>query len=180
VTPPSLTLPEHLPPHPHTIHRPTALGRVRLTANADPIGPQLLAFPRSYSKRHLSPTSVHTSLFACIPYRVLQRNSRICLKLSALTYSPTKGFTAFPGSNKTPWPQSASELYRPSDRLLPAKLVTTFADIECHVVGVTDLLRPYSRFSRPEPQLFLPSSSSIVLTRLSGPRSRPTTSQKIW
>jgi hypothetical protein len=33
--------------------------------------------------------------------------------------------------------------------------------------------------SRPKPLLFLPSSSSIVLTRLSGPRSRPTTSQKI-
>jgi hypothetical protein len=32
--------------------------------------------------------------------------------------------------------------------------------------------------SRPEPLLFLPSSSSVVLTRLSGPRSRPTTSQK--
>jgi hypothetical protein len=41
-------------------------------------------------------------------------------------------------------------------------------------------LRPYSRFSRPEPLLFLPSSSSIVLTRLNEPRSRPTTSQKIW
>jgi hypothetical protein len=41
-------------------------------------------------------------------------------------------------------------------------------------------LRPYSRLSRPEPLLFLPSSSSVVLTKLSGPRSRPTTSQKIW
>jgi hypothetical protein len=41
-------------------------------------------------------------------------------------------------------------------------------------------LRPYSQFPTPEPLLFLPSSSSIVLTRLSGPRSRPTTSQKIW
>jgi hypothetical protein len=41
-------------------------------------------------------------------------------------------------------------------------------------------LRPYSRFSTMEPLLFLPSSSSIVLTRLSGPRSRHTTSQKIW
>jgi hypothetical protein len=39
-------------------------------------------------------------------------------------------------------------------------------------------LGPYSRFSRPEPLIFLPSSSSIVLRRLSGPRSRPTTSQK--
>jgi hypothetical protein len=40
--------------------------------------------------------------------------------------------------------------------------------------------RPYSRFFRPELLLFLPSSSSIVLTRLSGPRSRPTASQEIW
>jgi hypothetical protein len=41
-------------------------------------------------------------------------------------------------------------------------------------------LRPYSRFSGPEPLLFLPSSSTIVLARLSGPRSRHTTLQKIW
>jgi hypothetical protein len=41
-------------------------------------------------------------------------------------------------------------------------------------------LQPYSRLSRPEPLLFLPSSFSVVLTRLSGPRSRPTTSQIIW
>jgi hypothetical protein len=41
-------------------------------------------------------------------------------------------------------------------------------------------LRPYSRLSRPEPLLFLPSSSSFVLTRLSGPRSSTTTFQKIW
>jgi hypothetical protein len=35
-------------------------------------------------------------------------------------------------------------------------------------------LWPYSRLSRPQPLLF-PSSSSVVLTRLSGPHSRPTT-----
>jgi hypothetical protein len=34
--------------------------------------------------------------------------------------------------------------------------------------------RPYSRLSRPEPLLFFPSSSSVVPTRLSGPRSRTT------
>jgi hypothetical protein len=42
---------------------------------------------------------------------------------------------------------------------------------------------PYGRIlcsSRPEPLLFLPSSSSIVLTRLSGARFRPATFQKIW
>jgi hypothetical protein len=37
-----------------------------------------------------------------------------------------------------------------------------------------------SRLSRPEPILFLSSRSSIVLTRLNGPRSRLTTSQKFW
>jgi hypothetical protein len=31
-------------------------------------------------------------------------------------------------------------------------------------------LWPYSRVSRPEPLRFLPSSSSVVVTRLSGPR----------
>jgi hypothetical protein len=48
------------------------------------------------------------------------------------------------------------------------------------VVSATD---PHGRilgFLDPEPLLFLPSSSSIMLMRLSGPRSRPTTSQKIY
>jgi hypothetical protein len=39
---------------------------------------------------------------------------------------------------KTPWPEPASELYRPSDRRLSAKLVLTFADRGCHVVSVTE------------------------------------------
>jgi hypothetical protein len=39
---------------------------------------------------------------------------------------------------KIPWPESASELYRPSDRRLSAKLVPTFADRGCHVVSVTN------------------------------------------
>jgi hypothetical protein len=45
-------------------------------------------------------------------------------------------------SKQTPWSESASELYRPSDRRLSAKLMTTFADRGCYVVSVTD---PYSR-----------------------------------
>jgi hypothetical protein len=40
-------------------------------------------------------------------------------------------------------------------------------------------LRPYSRFPRLEPLLFLSSSPSIVLTKLSEPHSRPTP-RKIW
>jgi hypothetical protein len=43
---------------------------------------------------------------------------------------------------KTPWSESASELYRPSDCRLPAKWLSTFADRGCHVVSVTD---PYGR-----------------------------------
>jgi hypothetical protein len=45
-------------------------------------------------------------------------------------------------NKQTPWSESASELYRPSDRRLSAKWLPTFADKGCHVVGVTD---PYSR-----------------------------------
>jgi hypothetical protein len=80
-------------------------------------------------------------------------------------------------TTETPWPESANELHRPSDRRLAAKLMPTFAN-EVPRGQRDGSLRPYSRLSRPEPLLFLSSSSSAVLTRLSGPHSRPTTSQK--
>jgi hypothetical protein len=47
-----------------------------------------------------------------------------------------------PNKKKTPWSESASELYRPSDRRLSAKLVPTFEDKGCYAVSVTD---PYGR-----------------------------------
>jgi hypothetical protein len=43
---------------------------------------------------------------------------------------------------KNPCSESASELYRPIDRRLSAKLVRTSADRGCHVASVTD---PYGR-----------------------------------
>jgi hypothetical protein len=43
---------------------------------------------------------------------------------------------------KTPCPESASELYRPSYRRLSAKFVLTVANRGCPVVSVTD---PYGR-----------------------------------
>jgi hypothetical protein len=43
---------------------------------------------------------------------------------------------------KTPWSESASELYRPSDRRFSAKWLPTFANRGCHVVSVMD---PYGR-----------------------------------
>jgi CBS-domain-containing membrane protein len=45
-------------------------------------------------------------------------------------------------NKQTPWSESMSELYRPSDRNLSEKLVPTSADRGCHVVSVTD---PYGR-----------------------------------
>jgi hypothetical protein len=45
-------------------------------------------------------------------------------------------------SKKTPWPESASELYQPSDSRLLAKLMPTFANRRCYVVSVAD---PYGR-----------------------------------
>jgi CBS-domain-containing membrane protein len=45
-------------------------------------------------------------------------------------------------TKQTPWSESASVLYRPSDRRLSVKLVSTFADRGCHVISVTD---SYSR-----------------------------------
>jgi hypothetical protein len=44
----------------------------------------------------------------------------------------------FQVNKQTPWPESASELCLPSDRLLSVKLVRTFADRGCHVVSMTD------------------------------------------
>jgi hypothetical protein len=42
--------------------------------------------------------------------------------------------------HKTLWSVSASELYRPNDRRLSAKLLPTFAIRGCHVVSLTDPL----------------------------------------
>jgi hypothetical protein len=48
------------------------------------------------------------------------------------------------------------------------------------MVSATDPYGRQSRFFYTGVSTFLSSSSSFNLTRLSGPRSRPITSQKIW
>jgi hypothetical protein len=55
-------------------------------------------------------------------------NVCLILQFSPNSYQPIK----------TPWSQSASELYRPRDRRLSAKLVPTFEDRGCRVVSATD------------------------------------------
>jgi hypothetical protein len=95
---------------------------------------------------------------------------------------------------RTPWPESASELYRLSDRLLSAKFVPTFADRGFHVVSVTDPYDPIPGFldrSRyffflvspqlyswgwvdpvPEPLLIIKSGSTGNRTRTTGSVAR--------
>jgi hypothetical protein len=63
---------------------------------------------------------------------------------------------------------------------LVGDVVPTFVDRGCCVVSAMDSHGRESRFSRPEPLLFLPSSSSFVLMHMSGARSRPAVSQRIW
>jgi hypothetical protein len=54
----------------------------------------------------------------------------------------------------TPWPESTSELYRPSDRRLSSKLVPTFANRGVSRSQRGGSLRPLFAFSRLEPLLF--------------------------
>jgi hypothetical protein len=63
-------------------------------------------------------------------------------------------------------------------RRLRPKLLPTLAGRVCCLVSTTDPYSSILRFSRPNPPLVLPSTSSVVLTSLNGPRSRPTISQK--
>jgi hypothetical protein len=55
---------------------------------------------------------------------------------------------------KNTWPVSASELYRPSDCRLSAKLVQTFADRWCNMVSVTHLYGRILLFLHRSPYFF--------------------------
>jgi hypothetical protein len=94
------------------------------------------------------------------------------------------------GTNKTkqtPWPLSASELYRPSDRRLSTKLVPTFADRGCRVVSATD---PYGRilgflnrcryfFFQVAPQLYSRGWAVLVLRKSGSSGNRTRTSGSV-
>jgi hypothetical protein len=70
---------------------------------------------------------------------------RVCLhsvSFFSCSFCHIKGYKALSTLIITPWPCSASELYRRSDRHLSAKLVPTFADIRWRVVSAGD---PYGR-----------------------------------
>jgi hypothetical protein len=62
---------------------------------------------------------------------------------------------------------------------LVGEVSAKFADRGCHVVGVTDLYDRIFGLLDQRRCFFFQVAPQIVLTRLSGPRSRPTTSQEI-
>jgi hypothetical protein len=62
--------------------------------------------------------------------------------LLSLSSTPPTFSTSQELIKTTPWPESVSELYRPSDRHLSEKLVPTSAARERHMVSVT---YPYDR-----------------------------------
>jgi hypothetical protein len=63
-----------------------------------------------------------------------------------------QGASVAANENKSPWPESASELFRPSDRRLSAKLVPNFkADLYGRNLGFLERIR-YS-FFQVAPQL---------------------------
>jgi hypothetical protein len=84
------------------------------------------------------------------------------------------------GPNKqkpnSPWPRSATELYRPSDCHLSAKL----ADSGCQAVSVTDPYGSILDFLDRSRYLFFQVAPQLYSRGWVDPRFRPTTSQKIW
>jgi hypothetical protein len=123
-----------------------------------------------------TPTPQSSSPYAApIPTAIPQPlNSGVCYGNTKAEYHErTKNKTK--KKTQTPWSESASELYRLSDRRLSASLVPIFA-------GVAQSARriPYGRnlgFLDRSRYFFF---QVATLTRLSGPRSRPTISQKMW
>jgi hypothetical protein len=81
---------------------------------------------------------------------------------------------------KTLWPKSASDLYRTEELNIVGELSANSCRQRVSHGQRNGSLWPYSRISRSEPLLFLTSSCSVVLTRLSGPHSRLIASQKMW
>jgi hypothetical protein len=79
----------------------------------------------------------------------------ICRQESVLHGLCSGPAVAFPFVlKKTPWCESANELYRPRDQLLSAKWLPTFCGLMVTRGQRDGSLRPYSRFPRQESLLF--------------------------
>jgi hypothetical protein len=110
---------------------------------------------------------------------VMSRESQIrhCIFIHKIKQNKTKQANKQTNKQTYSWPLVC-------ERAIPTERPPLVGEVSAKFCGVAwwaqRVPRPYSRFSRPQPLFFLPSSYSVVLTRLSGPRFRPTTTQKIW
>jgi hypothetical protein len=77
-----------------------------------------------------------------VPGLCQKRNADLTFSILAAISFKIISLRTYTVIKETPWPQSASKLYRPSDCRLLAKLGPTFVDRGCHVVSMTD---PYGR-----------------------------------
>jgi hypothetical protein len=69
------------------------------------------------------------------------------------------------------------------ERTIPAVRQSLFGEVSAKLLWIEGVAWSARRIPKAVISVFLTgaaSSSSIVLVRLSGPRSRPATSQKIW
>jgi hypothetical protein len=145
-------------------------------------------------KKDIAPVNV-TALLLLLLHDVSQAHGQSeCHKVTDVTVPHAVGLLHFapPGVLMQPFQFNPSytttnKLRGPSPRSnyidrvtrLMAKLVPTFADRGCCVVSTTDPHGHILCFLDRSCYFFPPSSPSVVLTRLSGPRSRPTTYQKV-
>jgi hypothetical protein len=102
----------------------------------------------------------------------------ICFPSDIMLWQDTSGVRALPHAPNYPFVINSLASVR--KRTIPTERQPLVSEVSANFFadrGATwsESLRPYSRLSRPDPLLFIPSSSSVVLTRLSGPRSRPIT-----
>jgi hypothetical protein len=85
-----------------------------------------------------------------------------------------------PRQKQTPWPLVRKRTIQTERSQRPSKLMPTFAGRGSCVVNTSDPYGRESLISRAEQLFFLSCSSSIILTKLSGPRSTTTAYQKMW
>jgi hypothetical protein len=106
-----------------TIHAATVIGTFIMTRLVISQSLQLLVESKGFWRLWISQN--HWVSGICLPFEIIMNCK-----------------TQHTKNRQIPWPESASELYRPSDHRLSVKPVPTLADRGCHVVSVTD---PYGR-----------------------------------
>jgi hypothetical protein len=116
--------------------------------------PVLLLFVKLFCISVFTFVCENVLVFVIVAYNVRWKWERFLIKLCAIHVAVMLICRNFQRRYTTPWSESASELYRPSDRRLLAKWLPTFCGLRVPRGQRDGFLRPYSGFSRQEPLLF--------------------------